>query len=190
MLEAAPQEFEISHPPLPAATSGSPGAASKYGQRPWLTFPRAQIPLDDLAASRWQASGQGHGWPAQDDCHAAETVAQLQQTQRKRIDPVHVTVVGEAYSDHGGSRASADRTGGSDARIWWKQHRAQSRDNRPGKRPPLHRGPQPGSAAVDRPHQGPQPGTAAPSGGCIEGEAIRAGLTAGPGSASCRLDAA
>jgi hypothetical protein len=159
-------------------------------------------------------------------------VAQLQETQEKRIDPVHVTVVGEAYSDHGGSRASAERTGGSDARIWWKQHRAQSRDNRPGKRLPLHRGPQPGTPAADRPHQGPQPSTPAadrphqgpqpstpaadrphqgpqpstpaadrphqgpqpsttsPSGGCIEGEANRAGLTAGPGSASCRLDAA
>jgi hypothetical protein len=145
-------------------------------------------------------------------------VAQLQETQRKRIDPVHVTVVGEAYSDHGGSRASAERTGGSDARIWWKQHRAQSRDNRPGKRLPLHRGPQPGTPAADRPHQGPQPSTPAadrphqgpqpstpaadrphqgpqpsttsPSGECIEGEANRAGLTAGPGSASCRLDAA
>jgi hypothetical protein len=35
-----------------------------------------------------------------------------------RIDPVHVTVVSETYSDHGGSRASAERTGGSDARIW------------------------------------------------------------------------
>ena len=190
VLEAAPQEFEISHPALPAATSGSPGAASKYGQRPWLTFPRAQIPLDDLAASRWHASGQGRAWPAQDDVHAAGAVARLQETQRKRIDPVHVTVVGEAYSDHGGSRASAERTGGSDARIWWKQHRAQSRDNRPGKRPPLHRGPQPGTAAADRPQQGPQPGTASPSGECIEGEANRAGLTAGPGSASCRLDAA
>jgi hypothetical protein len=43
--------------------------------------------------------------------------------------PVRVTVVGEAYSDHGGSRASAERTGGSDARIWWKQHRARSGDN-------------------------------------------------------------
>ena len=248
VLEAAPQEFGISHPPLPAAASGSPGAASKYGyrQRPWLTFPRAQIPLDDLAASRWHASGQGHAWPAQDDFHAAGAVARLQETQRKRIDPVHVTVAGEAYNGHGGSRASAERTGGSDARIWWKQHRAQSRDNRPGKRLPLHRGPQPGTAAVDRlhrgpqpgtaavdrphrgpqpgtaavdrphrgpqpgtaavdrphrgpqpgtaavdrPHQGPQPGPASPSGGCIEGEANRACLTAGPGSASCRLDAA
>jgi hypothetical protein len=141
---------------------------------------------------------------AQDDCHAAGAVARLQETQRKRIDPVQVTVGGEACSDHGGSRASAERTGGSDARIWWKQHRAQSRDNRPGKRPPRHRGPQPGTAAADRPHPGPQPGTAAadrphpgpqpgtasPPGGCIEGEANRAGLTAGPGSASCRLDAA
>ena len=27
----------------------------------------------------------------------AEAVARLQETQRKRIDPVHVTVVGEAY---------------------------------------------------------------------------------------------
>jgi hypothetical protein len=117
-------------------------------------------------------------------------VAGPQETQGKRIDPVHVTVVGATYSDHVGSRASAERTGGSDARIWWKQHRAQSRDNRPGKRLPLHRGPQPGTAAADRPHPGPQPGTASPSGGCIEGEANRAGLTAGPGSASCRLDAA
>jgi hypothetical protein len=39
-------------------------------------------------------------------------------------------------------------------------------------------------------HQGLQPGTASPSGGCIEGAANRAGLTAGPRSASCRLDAA
>jgi len=186
----SPSGVRISHPPLPAAMSGSRGAASKYGQRPWLTFPRAQIPLDDLAASRWHASGQDHAWPAQDDFHAAGAVARLQETQGKRIGPVHVTVVGEAYSDHGGSRASAERTGGSDARIWWKQHRAQSRDNRPGKRLPLHQGPQPGTAAADRPHQGPQPGTAAPSGGCIEGGANRAGLTAGPGSASCRLDAA
>ena len=206
----------------------------------------------------------------------------------ERIDPVRVTVVGEAYSDHGGSRASAERTGGSDARIWWKQHRARSRDNRPGKRLPLHRGPQPGTTAADRPHQRPhpgttaadrphqrphpgttapdrphqrphpgttaadrphqrphpgttaadrphqrphpgttaadrphqrphpgttapdrphqrphpgttapdrphqrpQPGTTSPSGGCIEGEADRAGLTAGPGTASCRIDAA
>ena len=61
----------MSHPVLPAATSGSRGAASKCGQRPWLTSPRGQIPLDDLAASRWQASGQDHAWPAQDDCHAA-----------------------------------------------------------------------------------------------------------------------
>jgi hypothetical protein len=82
VLEAAPQEFGISHPPLPAAASGSRGAASKCGQRPWLTFPRAQIPLDDLAASRWHASGQGHAWPAQDDFHAAEAVARLQETQR------------------------------------------------------------------------------------------------------------
>jgi hypothetical protein len=117
-------------------------------------------------------------------------VARLQQTQRERIDPVHVTVVGAAYRDHSGSGASAERTGGSDARIWWKQHRAQSRDNRPGRRLPLHRGPHPGTAAADRPHQGPHPGTAAPSGGCIEGAANRAGLTAGPGSASCRLGAA
>ena len=86
----------MSHPALPAATSGSRGAASKYGQRPWLTFPRAQIPLDDLAASRWHASGQDHARPAQDGCHAAGAVARLQQTQGKRIDPVHVTVVGEA----------------------------------------------------------------------------------------------
>ena len=206
----------ISHLPLPAAASGSRGAASTYGQRPWLTFPRAQIPLDDLAASRWHASGQGRAWPAQDDCHAAGAVARPQETQRKRIDPVQVTVVGEAYSDHGGSRASAERTGGSDARIWWKQHRAQSRDNRPGKRRPPHQGPQPRTAAADRPHPGPQPRTAAAdrphpgpqprtpaadrphpgpqprtpaaSGGCIEGEANRAGPTAGPGSASCRLD--
>ena len=108
----------------------------------------------------------------------------------ERIDPVRVTVVGEAYSDHSGSTASAERTGGSDARNWCKQHRAQPRDNRPGKRLPLHRGPQPRTAAADRPHPGPQPGTAAPSGGCIEGGANRAGLTAGAGSASCRLDAA
>src|SRR5712692_787728 len=133
----------------------------KVRSRRWLTFPRAQIPLDDLAASRWHASGQAHAWPAQDDFHAADAVARLQQTQGKRIDPVHVTVVGETYSDHGGSRASAERTGGSDARIWWKQHRAQSRDNRPSKRLPLHQRPQPGSAAVDRPQQGPQPGAAA-----------------------------
>ena len=79
----------------------------------------------------------------------------------ERIDPVRVTVVGEAYIDHGGSRASAERTGGSDARIWWKQHRAQSRDNRPGKRLPLHQGPQPRTAAADRPHPRPQPRTAA-----------------------------
>jgi hypothetical protein len=204
VLEAAPSGVRISHPRLPAATSGSPGAASKYGQRPWLTFPRAQIPPDDLAASRGLttatrsrcplidriASGQDHAWPAQDDFHAAEAVARLQQAQGSRIDPVHVTVVGEAYRDHGGSRASAERTGGSDARIWWKQHRAQSRDNRPGKRLPLHQGPQPGTAAADRPHPGPEPGPASPSGGCIEGEANRADLTAGPGSASCRLDAA
>src|SRR5206468_2971779 len=65
VLEAAPQEFESPRPALPAATSGSRGAASKYGQRPWLTFPRAQILLDDLAASRWHASGQDHAWPAQ-----------------------------------------------------------------------------------------------------------------------------
>ena len=150
----SPSGVRISHPPLPAATSGSPGAASKYGQRRWLTFPRAQIPRDDLAASRWHASGQGHAWPPRDDFHAAEAAARLQETQRNRIDPVHVTVVGAAYSDHGGSIASAERTGGSDARTWWKQHRAQSRDNRPGKRLPLHQGPECGAAAVDRPHQG------------------------------------
>jgi hypothetical protein len=103
VLEAAPQEFESPCPALPAATSGSRGAALKYGQRLWLTFPRAQILLDDLAASRWHASGQGHAWPAQDDFHAAGAVARLQETQGKRIDPAHVTVVGEAYSDHGGS---------------------------------------------------------------------------------------
>jgi hypothetical protein len=136
----------------------------------------------------------------------------------ERIDPVRVTVVGEAYGDHGGSTASAERTGGSDARIWCKQHRAQSRDNRPGKRLPPHPGPQPGTPAADRPHPGPQPRTPAadrphpgpqprtpaadrphpgpqprttsPSGGCIEGEANRAGPTARAGSASCRLDAA
>jgi hypothetical protein len=47
----SPSGARISHPPLPAATSGSRGAAAKYGQRPWLTFPRAQIPLDALAAT-------------------------------------------------------------------------------------------------------------------------------------------
>jgi hypothetical protein len=67
----------------------------KYGQRSWLAFPCAQVPLDDRAACRWQASGQGHAWPAHDGLHAAETVARLQQTQGARIDPVHVTVVGE-----------------------------------------------------------------------------------------------
>jgi hypothetical protein len=82
VLEAAPQKFESSIPPLFAATSESRGAASKYGQRPWLSFPRAQIPLDDLATSRWHASGQDHAWPAQDYFHAAEAVARLQETQR------------------------------------------------------------------------------------------------------------
>ena len=77
--EAAPQEFESPRPPLPAAASGSRGAASKYGQRPWLAFPRARILLDDLAVSRWHASGQGHAWPAQDGFHAAEAVARLQE---------------------------------------------------------------------------------------------------------------
>ena len=38
-------------------------AAAKYGQRPWLTCPRAQILLDDLAASRWHAYGQGMPGP-------------------------------------------------------------------------------------------------------------------------------
>lgn len=55
-----------------------------------------------------------------------------------RKDSVHVSAEGETYSDHGGSRASAEGTGGSDARIWWKQHRGRSRDNRPSERLPLH----------------------------------------------------
>jgi len=32
----SPSGVRISHPVLPAATSGSRGAAPKYGQRPWL----------------------------------------------------------------------------------------------------------------------------------------------------------
>ena len=190
VLGAAPQEVES--PILRCLRLRVDHLVQQQGtvNDPWLTFPRAQILLDDLAASRWHASGQDHARPAQDDFHAAGAVARRQETQRKRIHPVRVTVAGKAQSDDGGSRASAERTGGSDARIWCKQHRAQSRDNRPGKRLPRHRGPQPGTAAADRPHQRPQPGTAAPSGGCGEGEANRAGLTAGPGPASCRLDAA
>jgi len=43
-----------------------------------------------------KSRGQDHAWPARDDFHAAGAVARLQETQRKRIDPVHVTVVGEA----------------------------------------------------------------------------------------------
>jgi hypothetical protein len=91
-----PSGVRISHPALSAATSGSRGAASRYGQRPWLIFPRAQIPLDDLAVSRWHASGRAMPGPRKTAFTPPGLLARLQETRRKRIDPVHVTVVGEA----------------------------------------------------------------------------------------------
>ena len=82
VLEAAPQEFESAILFCLRLPVDHVVQHQSTGQRPWLTSPRAQIPLDDLAASRWHASGQDHAWPAQDDCHAAGAVARLQETQR------------------------------------------------------------------------------------------------------------
>jgi hypothetical protein len=50
------------------------------------------------------AAGARSAWTSHDGWSTSKT-------------PVRVTVVGETYSDHGWSRASAERAGGSDARI-------------------------------------------------------------------------
>jgi hypothetical protein len=78
VLEAAPQESDS--PLLRCLRLRVDHVVQQQSTVNDLTFPRAQIPLDDLAVSRWHASGQGHAWPAQDDCHAAGAVARLQQT--------------------------------------------------------------------------------------------------------------
>ena len=51
-----------------------------------------------------------------------------------RIGPSRGYRCRQTRGDRGGSRASVDRTGGSDARIWRKQHSARSRDNAPSER--------------------------------------------------------
>jgi hypothetical protein len=100
----------------------------------------------------------------------------IEESFRRRVDDLQPRTAA-ADRPHQGvqpGRAAADRP----------HQRAQPRAaaaDRP------HQGVQPRAATADRPHQGAQPGPASPSGGCVEGEANREGLTADPGSAGCRL---
>ena len=103
--EPSPQTWKACwREPLRRANIPS-SAACGYEWITWCSIKVRSTTLADLPAysdssrrsCREQVAGKrsGHAWPAQDDFHAAEAVARRQQTQGERIDPVHVTVVGE-----------------------------------------------------------------------------------------------
>src|SRR5690348_3154366 len=59
LLEAAPQEFESAILFCLRVPVDHVVQHQSTGQRPWLTFPRAQIPLDDLAGSQMACQRSG-----------------------------------------------------------------------------------------------------------------------------------